>query len=160
MRIRFVKRADGGAVLRCERPDGSVVWQRQDGRRGRFFPPHDLTHYAVETTLGFRDGFYGLVAEGWEITDFGSPWPRGPVPDGALATEFLVGLFDQERATGVVQSIDDVNLYGSRFFAEHGRSGSWRCVTDDALVRARAVATALIERWQGLAPDEAIEVEF
>jgi hypothetical protein len=160
MRICFVKRPDGGAVLRCERADASVAWQRQDGRQGRFFPPHDLTHYAVETTLACRDGFYGLVADGWEMTDFGHPWPRGPLPDGAFATEFLVGLLDQERATGIAHSADDVNLYGARHFAERGRSASWRLVTDDELVRTRAAARALIERWQGLAPNGAIEVEF
>jgi hypothetical protein len=30
--------------------------------------PHDLMHYLVETHLGLRDGFWGLVAEG---IDFG-----------------------------------------------------------------------------------------
>jgi hypothetical protein len=29
---------------------------------------------------GPAGGFYGLVAEGWNLTDFGKPWPRGPVP--------------------------------------------------------------------------------
>lgn len=44
------------------------------------FPPHDLTHYTVETTFGYRHGFFGLIAGGWDISDFGAPWPRGPLP--------------------------------------------------------------------------------
>ncbi len=32
-----------------KKTDGSVTGQRQDGQQGRFFPLHDLTHYAVET---------------------------------------------------------------------------------------------------------------
>lgn len=83
--IRIRKNADGSAILSCLRADGSVTWQRQTGTHGRFFPIHDLTHYAVETVLGHRRGFYGLVAEGWNVTDFGAPWPRGgfrrmPIP--------------------------------------------------------------------------------
>ena len=75
--IRIKKKSDGSAALSCLRSDGSVTWQRQDGALGRFFPLHDLTHYAVESELGHSRGFYGLVAGGWNLTDFGKPWPRG-----------------------------------------------------------------------------------
>src|SRR6185437_11388716 len=69
MKIQFTKKADGSAVFKCVRPDGSVTWQKQEGKHAAFFPLHDLTHYAVETELGFRRGFYGLIAEGWEIAE-------------------------------------------------------------------------------------------
>src|SRR5207237_7810377 len=58
--IQFTKRTDGAAVLKCIRDDGSVTWQRVDDKQAAFFPLHDLTHYAVETELGFRQGFFGL----------------------------------------------------------------------------------------------------
>ena len=51
--IRIKKKTDGEAALTCERADGSVTWQRQEGQLGRFFPLHDLTHFAVESVLGF-----------------------------------------------------------------------------------------------------------
>ena len=63
--------------MSCTRADGTVTRQRQDPAKAQFFVRHDLTHYALETVLGHRRGFYGLVAEGWDFTDFGSPWPRG-----------------------------------------------------------------------------------
>ena len=100
--IRIKKKSDGSAALSCLRADGSVTWQRQNGQQARFFPLHDLTHYAVETVLGHTRGFYGLVAEGWDLTDFGSPWPRGPLPPEALVSEFIVGFLDRERGAGVV----------------------------------------------------------
>ena len=50
--IHIKKKTDGSAALSCRRADGSVTWQRQNGQLGRFFPLHDLTHYAVETVLG------------------------------------------------------------------------------------------------------------
>ncbi len=71
--IRIKKNTDGSAALSCLRADGSVTWQRHNGKQGRFFPFHDLTHYAVETVLEHRRGFYGLVAGGWDLTDFGNP---------------------------------------------------------------------------------------
>ena len=33
-------------------------------------------------------GFYGLVALGWDLSDFGKPWPRGPLPDETLVLGF------------------------------------------------------------------------
>ena len=60
--IRIKKKNDGSAALSCVRADGSVTWQRQDGQQGRFFPLHDLTHYAVETVLGQPRGFFGACA--------------------------------------------------------------------------------------------------
>jgi hypothetical protein len=51
--IRIKRKTDGSAALSCLRADGSTTWQRQEGQLGRFFPLHDLTHYAVETAMGF-----------------------------------------------------------------------------------------------------------
>ena len=40
----------------------TAAYVAASGRQARrFFPLHDLTHYAVETVLGFRRGFYGLL---------------------------------------------------------------------------------------------------
>src|SRR5688500_15660047 len=98
--IQITKRPGGGAGLRCTRADGSATWQRQQGRQASFFPLHDLTHYAVETELGFRDGFYGLIAQGWEIDETTGKSARGPLPPGSIVVEHLVGLLDLERTTG------------------------------------------------------------
>ena len=73
LKIKFTKRRDGSVISRFERADGTATWQRKDGPQARFFAVHDLEHYAVETTLGYQRGFYGLVAEGWDLADFGSP---------------------------------------------------------------------------------------
>ena len=87
--------------MRCSRADGTSTWQRRDGE---FFVLHDLGHYALESVLGLKHGFYGLVLEGWDISDFGTPWPRGPIPPHAVAeamlAEWIAALLDQERAVG------------------------------------------------------------
>ena len=50
--------------LRCERSDGThtaVAMPRQG------ILPHDLIHFVVESTLGYRHGFLGEVANGADI---------------------------------------------------------------------------------------------
>ena len=99
--LEFTKRTDRGAVLKCLRDDGSVTWQRVDDKHAAYFPLHDLTHYAVETELGFRRGFYGLIGEAWDIADTTGKTGRGPLPNEALEVEYLVAAFSAERAGAV-----------------------------------------------------------
>jgi len=157
--IRIKKKTDGSAALSCERSDRSVTWQRQDGQQGRFFPLHDLTHYAVETVLGGRRGFYGLVAEGWNLSDFGAPWPRGPLPLDALASEFAVGFLDQERAAGVEWSAADFNATAATYYAQHGVPGGCT-VSDEDLRRIREKRRELFVQWAALPPGHTLELQF
>ena len=150
MLIRIKKKTDGSAALSCTRDDGSVTWQRQEGIQGRFFPLHDLTHYAVETVLGHRRGFYGLVAEGWDLTDFGTPWPRGPIPKDADPSEFIVGFLDAERAAGVQWSAADCNAKAPAVLA----------LTDAQLAAVRARRAELFALWHALPAGEALELRF
>ena len=87
MRVQITKKADGSGVLRCVRDDGSVTWQKQTDRHAAYFALHDLTHFAVETTLGFRRGFFGLIAEGWDIEDTSGKGARGSLPPEAGEAE-------------------------------------------------------------------------
>ena len=98
--IRIKRASDGSAALSCVRAGGSTTWQRQLGATGAVMPAHDLTHYAVESVLGYRRAFYGLVADGWDIDDFAAPYPRGPIPEEAREAEMVVGVFDTERMMG------------------------------------------------------------
>src|SRR5688500_15931130 len=99
LRVHLTKRSDDEVVLHCARADGSATAQRQQGRNGRFFALHDLTHYAVESVLRSERGFYGLVAGGWDIADTEGKGPRGPLPPETIAVEHMVGFLDAERAS-------------------------------------------------------------
>src|SRR2546423_1597817 len=98
LHIQFTKRVDGLVILRCTRSDGSVTWQRHDKHAG-FFSFHDLDHFAVETTLDLY-GFYGLIADGWDIEDTTGKGRRGKLPPGAGLAEYVVGLLETERSGG------------------------------------------------------------
>jgi len=157
--IRIKKKPGGSAALSCQRADGSVTWQRQDGRAGAFFPFHDLTHYAVETVLSRSRAFWGLVTDGWNLTDFGKPWPRGPLPIQALEAELVVGFLDQERAAGVEWSAADFNRNAATHFAQHGVQ-QHGIVTDDQLERIRAQRRDLFARWTTLPAGATLELRF
>lgn len=157
--VRIKKKRDGSAALSCQRADGTVTWQQQNGAQGRFFPLHDLTHYAVETVLGHAGGFYGLVAEGWNLTDFGKPWPRGPVPAAAVTSELLVGFLDQERAAGTRWNAADFNASAASYFTEHGFSGVCD-VTDAELEQVRERRRERFAQWAALPAGETLELTF
>jgi hypothetical protein len=158
--IRIKKNRDGTAALSCTRADGTVTWQRQQGAQALFFPLHDLTHYAVETVLGHRRGFYGLVAEGWDFDDFGTPWPRGPVPADADPSELIVGFLDAERASGAAWTAADLIEQAAHFYAANGLKGAPPVITDDQLERIRAWRRELFARWDAVEAGEALELIF
>lgn len=147
MLIRIKKKTDGSAALSCVRSDGTATWQRQEGLQGRFFPLHDLTHYAVETVLEL-DGFYSLVADGWDLTDFGQPWPRGEIPPEAHAVEQIVGFLDTERASGGEWAAADLRLTPPFV------------VGDDELRRIRETRRDLFARWAALSAGDTLELPF
>jgi hypothetical protein len=157
--IQFKKRADGAAALSCTRANGTATWQRQQGVSAKFFPKHDLTHFAVESVLRVRDGFYGLIAQGWDIEDFGTPWPRGRLPEPAEIVELIVGMLDLERATASRYSAAE---YREKVAAWYSARGVAReiALEDDQLASIRKVRDELFARLDATAPGESLKLEF
>ncbi|MEO6525243.1 MAG: hypothetical protein ABIP93_01330 [Gemmatimonadaceae bacterium] len=163
--IRIKRHPDGSSSLTCLRDDGTTTWQRQQGGYALVFPSHDLTHYAVETELGFRRGFYGLVAEGWDLTDFAAPWRRGPIPAEAVEVELVVGFFQMDRRS---------EAWTVESFAAHAELfvDSRRALRPGLLMpniprlslaqieRVRASRDALFIRWSSIQPGEVLELPF
>lgn len=85
-----LKRLEAGVVLSCLR-DGAPTAVQRSGYGG-FFAAHDLMHYVVETTLGMRRAFLGLMAAGWSFETFGErgdPRYRGMPAEAALAERLV-----------------------------------------------------------------------
>lgn len=159
LRIQLTKRPDGDVTLRCVRADGSATWQRHRGRSAAFFPLHDLTHYAVEMELGFRRGFYGLIAEGWDIPDTGESPTRGPLPQEAITVEHIVGLLDAQRADASVWTAAQFNEQVAGC-AGAGRIPPTRAFTDVEWTRLRTRLHDLFARWGVLSPGGTLELGF
>jgi hypothetical protein len=157
--IRIKKGADDRTALTCTRADGTTTWQRLEAGQARFFPHHDLTHYAVETVLGFRNGFYGLVSAGWDLSDFGTPWPRGKIPPQANISEMIVGFFDLERRSGEQGSAQDLNQQLAGYCTEKELPPE-RQFTEEDLAAVRAMRAELFARWAAVERGNALEVVF
>jgi hypothetical protein len=157
--IRIKKGADGRTSLSCTRADGSTTWQKQQGAQASFFPRHDLTHYAVEMVFEHRRGFYGLVADGWDLADFGTPWPRGRLPKEANLSEIIVGFFDRERASGQMGTALELNEEVAAFCEENGLPVPEK-FTEDDLSRVRQKRGELFAQWEAVEPGGVLELRF
>jgi hypothetical protein len=146
-------------MLKCIRDDNSATWQRQDDKYAAFFPLHDLTHYAVETELDFHHGFYGLIAEGWDIADTTGKTARGALPNEALEVEYIVSAFSAERAGGAVASAAEFNELAATFARTKGMPTPRR-VTDQELGKVRVRFDELAVKWRALPRDETLELSF
>ena len=151
--VQITKRADGRSVLRCVRGDGSVTWQKQD-RHAEFFALHDLTHFAVESTLEFQCGFFGLIAKGWDIDDTTGKGAQGRLPQEAIEVEHIVGLLGTERASGVPVAAEEFNRLAASL------STAPRALTEDELQRVRARCSELFWQWRGLPPGSTLELHW
>jgi hypothetical protein len=147
--VTFTARADGSVVLRATRADGSATWQVHAGAHAGFLPVHDLGHLAVETVLGTRDGFYGLLAAGWDIDDTGGKRARGPLPAEALIVEQVVGFLDRERAGGA-GPFTAAELHAQLgALVQDGRLEAAPAISDAALGAVRAERESLLAAWAG-----------
>jgi hypothetical protein len=157
LRVQFTKRADGVVVLRCVRRDGSTTWQCHE-KHATFFSFHDLRHFAVETTLGFRTGFYGLIADGWDITDTTGKGTRGKPPAAALLAEHVVGLLERERAGGAPPlSAEEFN---SQIEMILGADPNRVRLTDAQLVKMRSRTAELHNQWANIPVGSTLDLTF
>jgi hypothetical protein len=147
LQIEIAKQPDGAGVLRCIRQDGSVTWQKQT-KHAAHFAVHDLTHFAVETVLGYRRGFFGLIAQGWDLDDTTGKGARGVLPAEAIEVEKIVGLFDSERASSVLWSAEEFNTFAPR------------ALTDAEIQKVRALRSVLFRQWSSIAPGQKLELKF
>ena len=157
--IRIKKGKDGRTALSCTRADGTTTWQRQEGAQATFFPKHDLTHYAVETALGHRQGFYGLVSAGWDFSDFGNPWPRGRLPVQASISEMIVGMLDMERRMGERVTVQELNQKLAEYAVETSLPQQLE-ITEEDLARVRAKRAEMFAKWEAVQPGDALEIPF
>jgi len=165
LQIRIKHHAGGAVSLTCTRADGSITWQRFEGPTAMVFPGHDLTHYAVETTLGFARGFYGLLAEGWNIQDFAKPWPRGEIPAEAREVELIVGFFDSERRQGEQWTAAEFASHAELFVGAAQARGKavpprTRTLTDADIAAVRECRADLLARWSATPVDGTLELTF
>ncbi len=160
LRIEFERQGDGAVVFRCTRPDGTSTWQKHVGKSAMFYPFHDLTHFAVESTFAFSQGFYGLIASGWDIADTGGKGARGRLPPEAIVVEHMVGLFDRERVGGAAALTADEFNGILQDLTDSGNIISAPVATAAQLQAVRARISELYDGLASLQPGSAMELTF
>ena len=156
MIIRFKKGKNRAKAkpdtLTCIRENGSVTWTHLH----RGFVQHDFGHYVVETTFGLEEGFFGLVAKGYDIPDFSDPKSTRPfeIPNEAIDIESIVALLQADLAEYLGDSGESDGI-----FRDH-RGALSMDITDTQLVKMRQRLCALLERWQALPPGGSMGLQF
>ena len=156
MIVRFTRGNRRPDTLACLRDDGTFTFAPS-----HVGVPHDLIRYAIETTLAYPEAFYGLIAAGRAIDDFGTRAGRKDCyPAQSLQAELIVGLLqwpDLSGAPGL--SYAD--------FAEQLAAGLRRTRLTNPSNRRRPMWEAirgcmhtLFTRWASVAPDGVLELGF
>ena len=139
-------------TLTCIRDDGSVTWTHLH----RGFVQHDFAHYVVETTLGFENAFFGLVAKGYDIPGFSAPKVERPfeIPAEAIDTEPVVALLQADLLEDLGDSGDSDGIF-------HDHSASLPVgITDEQLEIMRQKLHVLLGQWHDLQPGESMALQF
>ena len=139
-------------TLTCIRDDGSVTWTHLH----RGFVQHDFAHYVVETMLGFKNAFFGLVARGYDIPDFSAPKAERPfeIPREAVDTEPIVALLQADLLESLGYSGESDGI-----FQDHSTSLPVN-LTDEQLEVMRGKLRALLQQWRDLQPGESMTLQF
>ncbi len=151
MIIRFKKGKHQGKhkpdTLTCIRDDSSITWTHLHSG----FVQHDLGHYVAETTCGFKNAFFSLVAKGHDIPDFSRPKSERPfeIPQEATAVEPLVALLQAELWESFPAPLLESN---SACLPPN--------VTEAQIESMRKQLRELLRRWGNLEPGESMELEF
>jgi hypothetical protein len=155
--IRFTKGTDDKPDhLTCVRADGSSTWMRSSD----FFVRHDIIHYATESILGCREAFYGLLASGWNIEDFGELDPatgkKREIPAEAGEIEFLVGILQLE----LISNQPEEELRSAMESAYSNAGMQMPALSDEQIAAIRRRVRELYAQWDALPPGGVLEVTF
>jgi hypothetical protein len=158
MIIRFTKAKNTGKqdTLICVREDGSSTWWPLSPH----FAEHDMLHYLVETTLGLKEAFFGLIAGGRDIDSFGTR-------DGQKDTytteegnaELIVGLLQVEMRSNTAPN----NTEFLEMLALTCKNKNWpnpENISAEQLDSIREKMHDLRKQWRSLPAGECIEVVF
>jgi len=147
MRLTFTKRDGKYDDLTVERPDGAAETIRCP-KQGII--PHDMVHYAVESTLAHR-GFLGLVAGG----DALAFTTAGGETEESI--ERLVESFQAEMWGGRVPAGELLETYR---IACEARGHAAAPVTAEDVDGVRATLDDLTAKWAAVPVNGSLTVEF
>jgi hypothetical protein len=155
MKLQITKNNSKKHIVLYQRDDGSETWMHADD----FFVHHDLSHYAIEKTLGYKTAFMGMLNNGMEIKDFENREKRKQIAiiKEAVYAENMANLFLMEIAQG---SFEDFNKILQDSFKPMETNLSAPVLTEKEISSVRKYLSQLIAAWKELAAGERICLEY
>jgi hypothetical protein len=158
--IHLKKGSTKPSTLTCQRDDGSTTYSKLVEN----FEIHDIAHYVVEQNLGFKNAFYGLLAQGYDIGDFQLPknerpfalLPKNLHPE-ALFTEHLVNLLLIDSIQ-VAPKNDILNIL-KKILSENNLP-FMAVLTSEKLSKIKDGLERQMTQWNRLLPNKKLELIF
>lgn len=158
--IQFHKKSEKRVILKCIREDDSMTWSKLHPNTEY----HDLAHIAIEETLEFKNAFYGMIANGINISDFELPEHQKPeslkginLPKESLITEHLVNLLMVEyfNTNSTIDFLDQ-----AQEILAQNKLPFPSILTKKTLIDIRGKYRYLITSWNAINNDEYLEKTF
>ena len=155
MEIQFKKREGQKHSIRYIREGYPDHWIEADD----FLVLHDLCHYAIETCLGYKNAFWGMISKGIDLEVFLDKQKRDQliISNEAWYAEHLANLFLIEYSQG---PFEDLNQTLSETLQQtHPQLPAIR-YTDEEIAGIRTRVQELISQWRGFPSGEMLMLVF
>ncbi|MEP6700297.1 MAG: hypothetical protein ABJA85_03240 [Bacteroidota bacterium] len=155
MEISFTKNSGKSHIISCRRNDGTVTWMQNSS----FFITHDLCHYALETKLGLKKAFYGMLAAGTDINDFELPKDQRTfqLTEEAILAEQMVNLLTIEYSQGRIENF--VSMLNEICHRDTNLS-KLPDIKTETLDEIRNLYNGLMNQWVLLPEEETMILKF
>jgi hypothetical protein len=155
MTLEFKKNEGKKHVISYHRDDGTKEWMHADD----FMIMHDLSHFAIEKTLGYKTAFYGMINRGIELTDFLDKTKREAMDltSEAAYAESMANLFLMEIWQGRFENFNQVQQGTLHTSAPDVQPLN---LLNDEIDAIRSCLVRLLHQWQKLQPGESIQLQI
>lgn len=155
MVIQLTKNKARPNIIKYIRDNGTETWMYSDD----FFVRHDLSHFILESVLGYHTAFNGMINQGMDIRDFENKEKRATltVADEAYYAENLANLFLIEIIQG---EFIDFNKIQQDAFVSWNNQFPAISLADDKISQIRSRLRKLLYQWEVLPEGEKMELIF
>lgn len=155
MKLQITKNNGKPHVILYKRDDGTETWMQADD----FFVHHDLSHFALEKTLGYKMAFMGMLSNGMEINDFENREKRKQIAitEEAVYAENMANFFLMETAQG---NFENFNKILQDSFKRMNTSLSAPFLSEKEILSIREYLKQLIAEWKELPAGERIYLDY
>lgn len=155
MQIIFKKRQGKKHIISYQREGKDLHWVEADD----FLILHDLSHYAIETTLGYKTAFWGMIKDGVDPEQFLIKEVRDRlfVSNEAWYAENMANLVLIEWSQG---KFDDFNQVLNQVIHENSSELPSIELDEKQIIDMRETYKNLVDQWDDLPNDGQLFLTF